>query len=214
MAALLDAGDEQEPMDTGGGHVPLDTHVDAAYDQLRVIAARIVAHTPADGSNPTSLVHEAYLNLRRNDDLTFTDKTHFLRVASTAMRRLLVDRYRRRAAQKRGGGRMHDPIVEPLARVPELEHDLLDLDTALDELALTERLRCEIVELRYFGGCTLEQAAAVVGLSVAKVHREWEQAKAWLYARLTRDAAARVDTRPGSMERDPRAPRDRAPPRA
>jgi len=130
---------------------------------------------------PSDLVHETYLRLVAQDP-AWQNREQLYGVASTMMRRILVDHARRRAAAKRGGLRV--TLVEDLARTRAAEPDLLDLDRALDELAALDERQARLVELRFFGGLPIEEAAAVLGVSVATANRDWALAKAWLYRRL------------------------------
>jgi RNA polymerase sigma factor (TIGR02999 family) len=130
---------------------------------------------------PTDLVHETYLRLLAQDP-GWQNREHLLAVASRLMRRLLVDHARRRAARKRGGLRV--TLVEGLAAVPPAETELLDLEAALEELAAVDERQVQLVELRFFGGVTIEEAARCLEVSVTTANRDWALAKSWLYRRL------------------------------
>jgi RNA polymerase sigma factor (TIGR02999 family) len=130
---------------------------------------------------PSDLVHETYLRLVAQDP-AWQNREQLYGVASTMMRRILVDHARRRAAAKRGGLRV--TLVEGLARTNVAEPDLLDLDRALDALAAIDERQARLVELRFFGGLGIDEAAAVLGVSTATANRDWAHAKAWLYRQL------------------------------
>ena len=131
---------------------------------------------------PTDLVHEAYLRLCRQN-AGFQNREHFFGVASRLMRRILVDHARARLAGKRGKG-LRVTLVEGLAAQPAVEMDLLALDGALSELAALDERQVQLVELRFFGGLTLEEAARSLDVSLATANRDWAMARAWLRRRL------------------------------
>ncbi len=130
---------------------------------------------------PTDLVHETYLRLRAQN-AEWHNREQLYAVASRLMRRILVDHARGRAAVKRGGVRV--TLADDLKSSAPVEPDLLDLDAALDELAALDERQAELVELRFFGGLDIEEAARALGVSVATANRDWVAARAWLYRRL------------------------------
>ena len=140
-----------------------------------------------DGSpmsqQPTALVHEAFERLAGADPVAWNDRVHFVATAAQLMRRILVDHARGRAAAKRGRG-MRVTLAEDLAAVSAAEPDLLDLDAALDELAALDARQATLVELRFFGGLDIEEAARALEVSVATANRDWVAARAWLFRRL------------------------------
>jgi RNA polymerase sigma factor (TIGR02999 family) len=152
------------------------------YQELRRRAAAHLRHE-RDGHTlrPTDLVHETYLKLVAQN-ARFENRGQFFAVASRLMRRILVDHARARGAAKRGGG-LRVTLVEPEAR-RTADPELLDLDAALDELQALDERQARLVELRYFGGLSLDETAQALELSPATVSREWATAKAWLYRRL------------------------------
>jgi RNA polymerase sigma factor (TIGR02999 family) len=155
------------------------------YDELRRLAARHLRgeHRPAP-LQATALVHETYLKLVQQDGVHCENRAHFFGIAARAMRCLLVDHARAKAAVKRGEG--IDAIVleaEPGVSLPR-DVDLIALDEALTQLAKTDARQSALVELRFFGGLTIEEAAKVLDISEATVSRDWMVARAWLYARL------------------------------
>jgi RNA polymerase sigma factor (TIGR02999 family) len=162
-----------------------DRLIAVVYDDLRRRAAGHLRHErPGHTLRPTDLVHETYLRLRQQG-APWENREQFFGVASRLMRRILVDHARARAAAKRGGG-LRVTLAEGPAAAPVLEPDLLDLDAALDELAALDERQAHLVELRYFGGLSIDEAARLLGLSPATVSREWAAARAWLYGRLAR----------------------------
>jgi RNA polymerase sigma factor (TIGR02999 family) len=150
------------------------------YDELRrLAAARLAGEAPGQTLDATALVHEAYLRLvGPADERRWNDSGHFFAAAAEAMRRILIDRARRKLAEKRGGGRKRQPLEEVAAPGPDEE--LLALDEALHKLAAADPLKARLVELRYFAGLTGEQAAAAVGISPTTADRHWAYARAWL----------------------------------
>jgi len=152
------------------------------YEELRKLAAaRMAAESPDQTLQPTALVHEAYLRLVGPADAHRWDhRGHFFAAAAEAMRRILVDRARRKAAARHGGelGRLE---LEPdLAAAPEVREDLIALDEALDRLAIEDPIKAELVKLRFFAGLTLPEAAKALGLSERTAGRHWAFARAWL----------------------------------
>jgi RNA polymerase sigma factor (TIGR02999 family) len=159
-----------------------DRLVPVVYHELRRrAAAHLRRERKGHTLRPTDLVHETYLRLLAQEP-GWQNREHLLAVASRLMRRLLVDHARRRAARKRGGLRV--TLVEDLAAVPPAETELLDLESALEELAAVDERQVQLVELRFFGGVTIEEAARCLEVSVTTANRDWALAKAWLYRRL------------------------------
>jgi len=164
----------------------------AVYDELRTLAARRLARErPGTTLQATALVHEAYLRLAADDSRRGAKRwdgaAHFFAAAAEAMRRILVERARERATRKRGGGRRWVALQED-ARVADvlLPDELLDLDAALGRLAADEPRKSRLVVLRFFAGLTLEEAAAVLSISIATAQRDWAYARAWLLVELNR----------------------------
>jgi RNA polymerase sigma factor (TIGR02999 family) len=158
------------------------------YDELRRRARRELRRHPATLS-PTTLVHETFLKLVERTRVAWADRKHFFAVASMAMRQILVDHARRRLAQKRGHGRHPDILDEATVRLDEKAADLVALDDALERLrSLDERLG-RVVDLRFFGGLSFEEAGEVLELSPRTVKREWRKARAFLLHALGGDSA-------------------------
>lgn len=148
------------------------------YEELRQLAAaRLAAEPPGNTLNATALVHEAYLRLGEGQQ--FENRGHFFAAAAEAMRRILVDRARRKAALRNGGGRTRVEL-EPELAAPDVQEDLLALNEALNQLAAEDPVKAELVKLRYFAGLTLPEAAAALGLSERTASRHWTYARAWL----------------------------------
>ena len=170
----------------GGDVEARDRLLTVVYQELRRRAAahlrrERVGHT----LQPTALVHEAYLRLVKQDRAAWQNRAQFFGVASQMMRRILVDRARARNMAKRSGRWARVTLEDEVAQSQPREVDVLDLDRALGELATFDARKSQIAELRFFGGLSLEEAGHVLGLSVATLEREWQAARAWLYARLT-----------------------------
>lgn len=156
----------------------------AVYPQLRRIAHRhLLDERPGHTLGTTGLVHETYVKLVDLARVEWQDRGQFYRVASAAMRRILVDYARRHRATRRGGGLQADFLEE---HVPATERSemLLALDEALERLAALSRRLSEVVECRFFGGLTEEETAQALGVTSRTVQRDWAKARAWLYAEL------------------------------
>jgi RNA polymerase sigma factor (TIGR02999 family) len=155
------------------------------YDELRKLAAQWMAQEqPGQTLQPTALVHEAYLRLVGNGEHHWQNRGHFFAAAAEAMRRILVDRARRRAALKRGGTAQRVAWDDQLAVADRPDEDLLALDEALGELEAHDAQAAGLVKLRYFSGLGHQQAAEALGVSRRVADRLWAVAKAWLYQRL------------------------------
>jgi RNA polymerase sigma factor (TIGR02999 family) len=154
------------------------------YGELRRLAARkLTQEKPGQTLNATALVHEAYLRLVGKDERRcYQDRGHFFAAAAQAMRRILIDNARRKRSIKRGGALQRRQLEHLAAAAPDEE--LLALDEALEKLAVQEPEKAKLVELRYFGGLTGAQAAAVLGISPTTADRYWAYARAWLQAEV------------------------------
>ncbi len=156
------------------------------YSELRRIAANYMRRERADHTlQATALVHEAYMQLVDQTRVNWQSRAHFFGVAAQLMRRILVDHARNQGAQKRGGNAQVLNIEDSIgiASVPEVAFD--ELDEALNRLQQLDPDQAKLVELRFFGGLTVEEAAEVMGISTATVEREWRMARAWLHQQLT-----------------------------
>ncbi len=156
------------------------------YDELRRLAAQLLARErPGQTLQPTALVHEAYLRLVDPENpAQWNSRGHFVGAAAQAMRRILVERARRMARVKHGGGRDRVDVELTHVPAPMSSEDLVALDDALDELAREDPECSRVVTMRYFGGMTVEEVAAATGVSRATVERRWTYARAWLHQRL------------------------------
>lgn len=162
------------------------------YEELRRLAiARMANESGTQTLQPTALVHEAWLRLvGGNSNPQFANRAHFLAAAAEAMRRILIDRARRRLAQKRGGGRERVSLDEVEIAVDADDETLLLVNEALEKLGVEDARAAELAALRFFGGLTLEDAGQVLGISERTAKRCWAFARAWLYQELS--AAMRI----------------------
>jgi RNA polymerase sigma factor (TIGR02999 family) len=151
------------------------------YDQLRAVADGFFRGQPSDHTlQPTALVHEAYLRLVHQEGQKWSSRAHFFAVAAKAMRQILINHAERRAAAKRGGDRQKLTLNEHLTPARECDVDLLELNEAVSRLSeLSERMG-QVVELRFFGGLTVEEVAHVLSVSRRTVEGDWNMARAWL----------------------------------
>jgi RNA polymerase sigma-70 factor (ECF subfamily) len=174
-----------------GDSSALDQLLPLVYAELRRIAARQLRSERVNHTlQPTALVHEVYLRLVDQRQVDWQDRAHFLGVAAQTMRRILVDHARRHGAQKRGEGQQCVSIDDAKEIAASQEVPLLALDHALGRLEAVDPELARIVELRAFGGLTIEEAAHVLKVSPSTVKREWRTAKAWLNRELGADARA------------------------
>jgi RNA polymerase sigma factor (TIGR02999 family) len=170
-----------------GNAAAIEELVPLVYAELRRIAGRYVRRERAGHSlQATALVHEAYIRLLKDEDLSFENRAHFLGIAARSMRQILVEHARARDAEKRGGERRRITLDEGLASGGAVDVDLLALEEALERLAARDADQARIVELRFFGGLTNEETAAALDVSPATVKRAWVVARAWLFRELTR----------------------------
>jgi RNA polymerase sigma factor (TIGR02999 family) len=168
-----------------GNREALDRLMPLVYDSLHGLAHRALRRERPDGTiGTTALVHEAYLRLVDQSRVRLENRSHFLGLAATMMRRILVDAARRRHADKRGSGLPAVPLRE--AEEPRVAADggLVALDEALRRLETFDAHLSRIVELRYFGGLTFEETAEVLGISTTSAFRDWNTARAWLHDAL------------------------------
>jgi RNA polymerase sigma factor (TIGR02999 family) len=169
----------------GGDRDALDQLMPVVYAELRRIAHRELERERRDHTlSTTEVVHEAYLKLVDHGPLPPGEQVRFFAVASTAVRRALMEHARRRDAAKRGGGNRPVTLEEDIAAAAESDHVLLSLDDALTRLAELDDRLARVVECRYFGGLTEDETAAALGVTSRTVRRDWVKAKAWLYREL------------------------------
>lgn len=167
------------------------------YAELRHLAASMLSRERRDHTlQPTALVHEAYLKLSRQDPGKWSDRNHYLALAAMAMRRILADHGRAQKAAKRGGGAVRSGLdrIDPGAGTPgspsgpDTDHvDPIDLAELLDELERLNPRHAQLVELRFYAGLTMPQAAEIMGISLPTAERDWRTAKAWLRSQLTEE---------------------------
>lgn len=164
------------------------------YGELhRVARGYLCRERPGQTIQATALVHEAYLRLMRERHVSWQNRAHFCAIAANSMRQILVERARARHAAKRGGGAARVTLVDDLVGAPAQEHDVdvEALHEALERFAAVDPDRARLVELRYFGGLTIEEVAEVLGQSPATVKRGWALARAWLARELQPGDAGR-----------------------
>lgn len=166
-----------------------DELIPLVYERLRALAHQRLREAPAEDSlNTTALVHEAYIRLVGARHLDLPDRAHFLALVSEVMRNLLVARARARKAAKRGGGHMPLELTEALWVSDENLDCLAELDEALIRLQAVNQRQAQLLQHRYFGGLSLEESAAAMGVSLATAKRELRSARAWLALELGEDA--------------------------
>jgi RNA polymerase sigma factor (TIGR02999 family) len=160
------------------------------YDELRrLAAARLAQEKPGQTLDATALVHEAYLRLIGDQPAAqarehWNSRGHFFAAAAEAMRRILIDQARRKHSQRRGCGQKHRPLDQVEIAAPEPSLHVLALNEALERFEKIDRVKAELVKLRYFAGLTLPQAADVLGISGTTADRYWSYARAWLHTEL------------------------------
>ncbi len=171
----------------GGDQTALDRLMPLVYDELRQLARTYLRRQGNQNSmQPTALVNEAYLRLVNQREVNWENRAQFFGLAAKLMRNLLVDYVRVRCAAKRGGGQYNLSLTYADQATRESEIDLLALDEALSRLAALSERQSRIIELRFFGGLTIPETSAALGVSHATVEREWNAARAWLYSELSR----------------------------
>ena len=155
------------------------------YEELRKLAARRMANElPGQTLQPTALVHEAWLRLVGSEQQTWQNRAHFFGAAAEAMRRILIDRARRKRALRHGGGQQRLDIQEFEIAANSDDDQLLAVNEALDQLALEDKQKAELVKLRYFVGLTIDEAAQMLAISAPTAKRWWAYARAWLYHQI------------------------------
>ena len=171
----------------GGDQGALEALLPLVYDELRRLAHHhLQAERAGHTLQSTALVHEAYLRLVDQEPLRLDNRAHFFAVASHLMRQILVDYARKHHAAKRGANSLTLTLDEAIAVPKKHELHLVELDDALNGLAVLDERQCHIVELRFFGGLTIDETSQVLCVSPAAVKREWAAARAWLYREMDR----------------------------
>ncbi len=172
---------------SNGDKTSLDRLMPLVYQELRRLARRQMRRERAgDTLQTTGLVNEAYLRLVDYEKLQPRDRAHFFAIATQAMRRILIERARSRRSAKRGSGTLKVSLDEAVDVAGERAADLVALDEALTQLAAIDPRKSRLVELRYFGGLTIEETAEVLGVSTPTVERDWHTAKIWLHREISR----------------------------
>ena len=173
----MDSGDAQRAEEL----LPL------VYEELRKLAAaRMANESRTQTLQPTALVHEAWLRLTGNENIQWNGRAHFFGAAAEAMRRILIDNARHKAALRHGGGWQRLDIADIDVAAIEKEDELLAMSAALDEFMAVDKQKAELVKLRYFIGLTIDESAKILRISVPTANRWWVFARAWLYERIQR----------------------------
>jgi RNA polymerase sigma factor (TIGR02999 family) len=155
------------------------------YNELRKLAAhKMAAEAPGQTLQPTALVHEAWLRLTGNEGARFDNRAHFITAAAEAMRRILIERARRKNRLRRGGNWQRVDLDHVTVAIEDPDETVLAVHEALDKLAARDPVKAEIVKLRYFIGMSHEEIATALGVAEPTVRRHWAYAKSWLYAEL------------------------------
>jgi len=178
---------------SGAGAPALNTAVDglflAVYDELRRIAHRHLQHEPTGHTlTTTDLVHQAYLTLSEQTRAQWSSRAHFMSVAATAMRRILIDHARSRLSAKHGGDMKRIPLETAAPTVAQPPDLLVALDEALVRLRTLDARQAQVVECRFFGGMTEDETAEALGIAVRTTRRDWVKARSWLFRELYADA--------------------------
>jgi RNA polymerase sigma factor (TIGR02999 family) len=168
-----------------GNQAAVDLLVPLVYDEMRRLAESYLRDERSAATlQPTALVHEAYLRLVGQNLPDWESRSHFFGVAAHLMRQILVDHARRQKSGKRGGGVAKASLDEALSFAPERSSEIVALNDALDSLAKVDERKCRVLELRFFGGFSVEETAQALGISVATIGREQRLAEAWLHREL------------------------------
>lgn len=172
---------------SNGDKAALDKLVPLIHEELRQLARHYMSRERIGHTlQTTALVNEAYLRLVNRKDVQWEGRTHFFAIAATVMRNILVDHARSHAYAKRGGGAQKTELDEAMMVSQKRTEEVVALDDALTDLAVFDPQQSQIVELRFFGGLTIEETAEVLNLSPATIKREWKTAKAWLHRELAK----------------------------
>ncbi len=170
---------------TAGDRSGANRLMELVYGQLRQIARRYMSRERAAHTlEPTALANEAFLKLVGQDRVEWQNRSHFMAVASQSMRRILVDHARLRNREKRGGGRPRISLEDALTLTPGLDADVLAVDEALEKLAELDDTQAKIVEMRFFGGMSVDEVAEALGMPKRSVERQWTITRAWLRREL------------------------------
>lgn len=171
-----------------GDQTALNRLIPLVYDELHRIARRAWGEQHSYQTlQPTALINEVYLKLANAENATFQDRVHFLAVSCTAMRQVLVNHAKGRLSAKRGGGRAQISIDEVQPAVHQEASEIIALHEALDALHTFDPRKAKVVEMRYFGGLSIDETAAALGVSVGTVNRDWRLARSWLIREMNRE---------------------------
>jgi RNA polymerase sigma-70 factor (ECF subfamily) len=177
------------PFPSGAGAQAMNPAVDglflAVYDELRRIAHRHLQHEPTGHTlTTTDLVHQAYLTLSEQTRAQWSSRSHFMSVAATAMRRILIDHARSRLSAKRGGDMKRIPLESAAPTITQPPDLLVALDEALERLRTLDARQAQVVECRFFGGMTEDETSEALGIAIRTTRRDWVKARSWLYREL------------------------------
>jgi RNA polymerase sigma factor (TIGR02999 family) len=173
---------------SNGDRAALDQLMPLVYDELSRLARHYMKRErPGHTLQTTALVNEAYLRLADQKNTRWQNRAHFFGIAAQLMRRILVDHARGRDHIKRGGGAQRVPLDEAAVLAPEKAAEVVALDDALRKLAENDPRKCQVVEMRYFGGLTVDEIAEVLKVSPVTVMRDWSMAKAWLHREMSNE---------------------------
>ena len=171
----------------GGPGGRSSAHTTGLHTELRRVASLCLNRERGDHTlQPTALVHEVFLRLTNNDQPQWQNRAHFFGVAARLMRQILVDYARRHGTRKRGGGLKKLPLDEVLAFTPDKSTELIMLDQALERLSEFDERQARIVEMKFFGGLSMEEIAGVLDISTKTASRDWTMARAWLHREIAR----------------------------
>jgi RNA polymerase sigma factor (TIGR02999 family) len=171
---------------SGGNRAVVDELIPFLYSELkRMAAAQLRAERPGHTLQVTALVHEAYLKLVDQRQVNWQNRAHFFGVAAQVMRRILLDYAKGRAREKRGGDVQKTSLDEALLVSHDRAYELVEIDQALGRLEALDRRQAQVVEMRFFGGLSVEETAEALGVSEPTVKREWAMARAWLHRELS-----------------------------
>lgn len=183
--AIAEVSDITRLLQSGDAPGAADQLLPLVYDELRRLAARRMAgQAPGQTLQATALVHEAYLRLFGDGDQTWQNRRHFFAAAAEAMRHILVDRARRKAAVRHGGGQVRLDLDDVVVAVEATDDAIMLVNDALERLAAVDSTAAELVKLRFFAGLTLAQAAELLDFSERTAKRTWAYARAWLYQEI------------------------------
>ena len=174
---------------TKGDENALNQLMPLVYAELHRIARRLWSqHQPGNTLQPTALINEAYLKMANAESTTFQDRCHFFAVASTAMRQILVNHAKNRLTSKRGGGVVVVPLDEIQRAADQEAREIVSLHEALETLQTVDLRKSKVVEMRYFGGLSIEETAEALRVSIGTVNREWRLARSWLIREMKRQS--------------------------